>query len=137
MRRVAAAPYAGAVKPGAKQRGAYPIRAWAWLLLAVVACPIPARAEAETASSPTRDAWLASDKQLHASASLAIAASIRVTGGTEWQSFGGAAGVGILKEAIDAARKSKRGGRGASWKDLVADLVGAAAGVAIVAAMDR
>jgi hypothetical protein len=60
-----------------------------------------------------------------------------VCGGTEWQSFGGAVGIGILKEAIDAARKSKRGGRGASLRDLVADIVGAAAGVAIVAAMDR
>ncbi|MGH7681391.1 MAG: hypothetical protein ACRENN_05325 [Candidatus Eiseniibacteriota bacterium] len=83
------------------------------------------------------DSWLAADKQLHATGSLAIAASLRVCGGTEWQSFGGTVGIGILKEGIDAARKSKRGGRGASVKDLIADIVGAAAGIAIVAAMDR
>lgn len=77
----------------------------------------------------------AADKQLHFAGSLAIAASLRVAGCTEAQSFGGAVGVGVLKEIYDATLKPS--GRGASWKDLVVDLLGAAAGIAIVGAMDR
>jgi uncharacterized protein YfiM (DUF2279 family) len=45
-------------------------------------------------------------------------------------------GVGLFKEAYDAAIKPRRMGRGASWKDLAADLAGALAGVALVSAMD-
>lgn len=111
-----------------------------WIAFVGATLPWPARAAGDPDSvraTAATDSWFAADKQLHATGSLAIAASIRVCGGTEWQSFGGAVGIGILKEAIDAARKSKRGGRGASLRDLVADIVGAAAGVAIVAAMDR
>lgn len=117
-----------------------PILAGVWIALVAATAPWPARAAGDPDSvrhAAATDSWLAADKQLHATGSLAIAASIRVCGGTEWQSFGGAVGIGILKEAIDAARKSKRGGRGASLRDLIADIFGAAAGVAIVAAMDR
>jgi uncharacterized protein YfiM (DUF2279 family) len=125
------------VHPGPGRRAAFAIAAALPLLLA--ACCGAARAgdDPPPIAAGAKEGWLTADKQLHASGSLAIAASIRVAGGTEWQSFGGAVGVGILKEAYDAARRSKRAGRGASWKDLVADILGAAAGVALVAAMDR
>jgi len=108
-----------------------------WLLLAAAARAEGGADSTQAIPAAARDSWLSSDKQLHATGSLAIAVSIGVAGGTEWQSFGGAVGIGILKEAIDAARKTKRGGRGASLRDLIADIAGAAAGIAIVAAMDR
>ena len=45
-------------------------------------------------------------------------------------------GIGVLKEIYDVTLKPP-GKRGASWKDLVADVLGAAAGVAIAGALDR
>jgi uncharacterized protein YfiM (DUF2279 family) len=45
--------------------------------------------------------------------------------------------VGVAKEIYDVTLKPRRLGRGASRKDLVADLIGAVAGVVIVAAADR
>jgi uncharacterized protein YfiM (DUF2279 family) len=45
--------------------------------------------------------------------------------------------VGLLKEAYDATIRPRRLQRGASWKDLVVDLAGAAAGIAVLSAIDR
>ena|SRR2546427_2781758 len=81
--------------------------------------------------------WTAADKELHFAGSLAIAATLRVAGRGEGASFGCAVGVGALKEIYDGALKPRRKGRGASWKDLVADALGAAAGVALVKTLDR
>jgi uncharacterized protein YfiM (DUF2279 family) len=88
-------------------------------------------------SSADQGPWLAADKELHFAGSLAIAASLRVQGQSRRTSVAGTFGVGLLKEAYDAAIKPRRMGRGASWKDLAADLAGALAGVAIVSALDR
>jgi uncharacterized protein YfiM (DUF2279 family) len=88
-------------------------------------------------SSADQGPWLAADKELHFAGSLAIAASLRVEGLSRRTSIAGTLGIGLLKEAYDAAIKPRRMGRGASWKDLAADLAGALAGVAIVSALDR
>lgn len=96
-----------------------------------------ARGEPFLLPPESQGGWTAADKQLHFAGSLAIAASIRVAGGTEGQAFGGTVGIGMLKEVYDATLKPKRSGRGASWKDLAVDILGAAAGIALVAAMDR
>jgi len=80
--------------------------------------------------------WLAADKEIHFAGSLAAAASLRAAARSDGESFGGAVGIGVLKEIYDATLKPP-GKRGASWKDLVADVLGAAAGVAIVGALDR
>ena len=81
--------------------------------------------------------WLAADKELHFAGCLAISASLRVAGRSDGESFGGAIGVGVLKEIYDGTLKPRRKGHGASWKDLAADILGAAAGIAIVGALDR
>ncbi len=81
--------------------------------------------------------WLASDRQLHFAGSLAISASLRVEGRSRVESVVGSFAVGVAKEIYDAALKPRRLGRGASRKDLVADLLGALAGVALIAAVDR
>jgi uncharacterized protein YfiM (DUF2279 family) len=46
-------------------------------------------------------------------------------------------GLGFAKELYDAAWKPASRGRGASRKDLVMDLLGAAAGVLLLRAVDR
>ena len=46
-------------------------------------------------------------------------------------------GIGVLKELYDATLKPRRKGRRWSWKDLAADVLGAAAGIAIAGALDR
>lgn len=81
--------------------------------------------------------WTASDKQVHFGACLAIAASFRVEGRSRAQSAAGAFTVGVAKEIYDVTLKPRRLGRGASRKDLAADLLGAVAGVLLVAAADR
>jgi uncharacterized protein YfiM (DUF2279 family) len=53
------------------------------------------------------------------------------------QSVAGTVVIGVAKEIYDATLKPRRLGRGASRKDLGADLLGALAGVLIVAAVDR
>jgi len=110
------------------------------VILAAAAAALPC-APASTApiflSSAEQGPWLASDKELHFAGSLAIAASLRVEGESRRTAIAGTFGVGLLKEAYDVALKPHRSGRGASWKDLVADLAGALAGVAIVSALDR
>jgi uncharacterized protein YfiM (DUF2279 family) len=87
-------------------------------------------------SSADQGPWLAADKELHFAGSLAIAASLRVEGRPRATSVAVTFGVGLFKEVYDAAIKPRRMGRGASWKDLAADLAGALAGVALVSAMD-
>jgi len=87
-------------------------------------------------SSADQGSWTAADKELHAAGSLAIAASIRVTGRSEAESFTAAVSVGVLKEIYDATLKPAPAKRGASWKDLAADILGAAAGVLLLRAMD-
>ena len=96
----------------------------------------PYRASPLFLSSKDQGPWLAADKELHFAGSLAIAASLRIEGRDRGTSVGVTFGVGILKEAYDAALKPKRMGRGASWKDLAADLAGALAGVALAGALD-
>lgn len=82
-------------------------------------------------------AWTAPDRQVHFAGSLAIAASLRVEGRPRVQSVAGTVAIGVAKEIYDATLKPRRLGRGASRKDLGADLLGALAGVLIVAAVDR
>jgi len=81
--------------------------------------------------------WTASDKQIHFASCLAISVSLSVAGRADGESFGCAVGIGVLKEVYDATLKPDRSRRGVSWKDLVADVLGAAAGIAIVGALDR
>jgi uncharacterized protein YfiM (DUF2279 family) len=111
-------------------------RALLLLLAAALTCG-PAAASPLFLSSADQGPWLAADKELHFAGSLAIAASLRVEGQSRRTSIAGTLGVGLLKEAYDAALKPRRMGRGASWKDLAADLAGAIAGVALVSALDR
>jgi len=107
-----------------------------WLSVAVfLALPHPAQATVFL-SSADQGSWTAADKELHAAGSLAIAASIRVTGRSEAESFTAAVSVGVLKEIYDATLKPSPHKRGASWKDLAADVLGAAAGVLLLRAMD-
>ena len=107
-----------------------------WLSVAVLlALPRPARATVFL-SSADQGSWTAADKELHAAGSLAIAASIRVTGRSEAESFTAAVSVGVLKEIYDATLKPAPAKRGASWKDLAADILGAAAGVLLLHAME-
>ncbi len=82
--------------------------------------------------------WLAADHELHFAASMAIAASWRVEGRDRGTAFALTAGVGLLKETYDATLKPRRlGERGMSRKDLVSDLLGAAAGLLLLRALDR
>jgi len=83
--------------------------------------------------SEKQGSWTASDKELHFASALAISASFRAADRSQAASFGIAVGVGTLKELFDGAVR----GRGASWKDLVVDIAGAAAGFLIVDALDR
>jgi len=111
------------------------------VLLAVAL--LPALAPRSTRAEPfflpcdREGSWTASDRQVHFAGSLAIAASLRVEGRSRAESVAGTALVGVAKEIYDAALKPRRLGRGASRKDLAADLLGAVAGVLLVAAMDR
>lgn len=105
----------------------------------LLAQSLPAAAAAEPLFLP-RDqegAWLRADRQVHFAGSLAISASLRVQGSSKEEALVGTFAIGIAKEIYDATLKPKRLGRGASRRDLVADLLGAAAGVLLVAAIDR
>ena len=97
----------------------------------------PAAAEPFFLPASAQGGWLAADKEIHFAGSLAISASLRVAGRSDGESFGCAVGIGVLKELYDATLKPRRKGRGAAWKDLAADILGAAAGVAIASALDR
>jgi uncharacterized protein YfiM (DUF2279 family) len=112
------------------------LRTALWLSAAALLV-LPGQARATIfLSSTEQGSWTAADKELHAAGSLAIAASIRVTGRSDAESFTAAVSVGVLKEIYDATLKPAPHKRGASWKDLAADILGAAAGVLLVRAMD-
>jgi len=96
-----------------------------------------ASAEPLFLSSAEQGSWLAADKELHFAGSLAIAASLRIEGRDTTTALAAAFGAGIAKEIYDVTLKPRRLKRGASWKDLAADLAGALAAVAIVSALDR
>lgn len=107
------------------------------LLLAALVHPAATAAAGRLfLSGAEQGPWLATDKELHFAGSLAIAASLRVRGEREGTAVVATLGVGLLKEAYDVTLKPRRLGRGASWKDLVADLAGALAGAALVSAID-
>ena len=99
--------------------------------------PVVASAEPLFLSSQEQGSWLAADKELHFAGSLAVAASLRIEGQSRRTAVAAAFGAGIVKEIYDATLKPRRLKRGASWKDLAADLAGALAGVAVVSALDR
>ena len=105
--------------------------------LLLVGLPAPGRAERLFMPREREGAWLAPDRQVHFAATLAISASLRVEGRSRIESAAGSFAVGVAKEFYDAALRPRRLGRGASRKDLVADLVGAVAGVVLIAAVDR
>jgi uncharacterized protein YfiM (DUF2279 family) len=116
------------------------LAALAAMAVAGLACglaPTAARAEPFFLPLDREGAWAAPDRQVHFAGSLAIAASIRVEGRSRAESVAGSFAVGVAKEIYDAALKPRRLGRGASRKDLAADLLGAVAGVLLVAAIDR
>ncbi|HYR68807.1 MAG TPA: hypothetical protein VER77_02935 [Candidatus Dormibacteraeota bacterium] len=107
------------------------------LTIAILVWSGAAAAEPLFLPASSQGGWLAADKQIHFAGCLAISASLRVAGRSDGESVGGAIGVGVLKEIYDATLKPRRKGRGASWKDLAADVLGAAAGIAIAGALDR
>lgn len=119
-----------------------PVPARLILAAALTAAGIPLGAPPARADPfllPLRDegCWTAPDRQVHFAGSLAIAASLRVEGRSRVESVAGTVVIGVAKEIYDATLKPRRLGRGASRKDLGADLLGALAGVLIVAAVDR
>lgn len=105
--------------------------------LAAATLATPARAERIFLPLDREGPWLGSDKTLHFAGSLAIAASLRIEGRDEGSAVGVTLGLGLAKEVYDTAFKPARHGRGASRKDLVVDLLGAAAGIFFVRAIDR
>ena len=107
------------------------------LVLLALTLWAPASAEPLFLSSAEQGGWLAADKELHFAGSLAIAASLRIEGRDRKTAIAASFGAGIAKEIYDATLKPRRLKRGASWKDLAADLAGALAGVLIVSALDR
>jgi uncharacterized protein YfiM (DUF2279 family) len=110
----------------------------AFALLACLALPPgPARASI-LLPREEEGSWLAADHELHFAASLGMAASLRVEGRDRGSTLALTVGIGLLKEAYDATLKPRRiGVRGGSRRDLVADLLGAAAGVFLIEAIDR
>jgi len=110
---------------------------FALLCLALTVTAGVASAEPLFLSSKEQGSWLAADKELHFAGSLAVAASLRIEGQSRRAAAAAAFGAGIVKEIYDATLKPRRLKRGASWKDLAADLAGALAGVAVVSALDR
>ena len=116
------------------------IRTAAGLAALFIAIPLwigAAAAEPLFLPASSQGRWSAADKQIHFAGSFAISTSLRAAARSDGESFGCAVGIGVLKELYDAALKARRKGRGASWKDLAADVLGAAAGIAIAEALDR
>ena len=120
----------------ARRRRALALSMLVALAASVYAGLAPASGDPLFLSSSEQGSWLAADKELHFAGSLAIAASLRVEGQRRKTAVAAAFGVGILKEVYDVTLKPRRMKRGASWKDLAADLAGAIAGIAIVSALD-
>ena len=113
--------------------------AFVLLLAAAAAFPAASRAERLFLPRESEGPWLSSDKTLHFSASFAIAVSCRVEGQSEAAAAGVTVGVGVAKELYDATIRPARPGapRGASRKDLLMDLLGTAAGILFIRAIDR
>jgi uncharacterized protein YfiM (DUF2279 family) len=107
------------------------------LCVASLLAPLPTRADPLLLPREREGSWLASDKTLHFAGSAALALSAQVEGRRECAALGFAVGIGVAKELYDATLKPRRAGRGASRKDLVVDLLGAAAGIALFRALDR
>lgn len=110
--------------------------AWVFLLL-VSATPSSARAERFFLPLEREGGWLDSDKTLHFATSFVVAASWRVEGEREGTVAGLTIGLGVAKEVYDATFRPSRDGRGASRKDLVVDVLGTAAGILFIRAIDR
>ena len=127
------------MRPACRTSRRRALAAAALLALAAACTGAPRAAGAEPLLLPMvrEGAWTAPDRQLHFGGSLAIAASFRVEGRTRSEAFALTAGIGIAKEVYDATFKPRRLGRGASRKDLIADLAGAAAGILLLTALDR
>ncbi|HET9951164.1 MAG TPA: hypothetical protein VFS09_05145 [Candidatus Eisenbacteria bacterium] len=108
---------------------------------AATAVTLPSSARAERVFLPreSEGPWLSSDKTLHFAASFAIAASCRVEGESEGTAAGVTIGIGVAKEVYDATFRPARPGvpRGASRRDLLMDLLGTAAGILFIRAIDR
>ena len=110
----------------------------ALLLGGATLTPPPAAASHLLLPREEEGSWLAADHELHFAASMAIAASWRVEGRDRASALALTAGIGLLKETYDATLKSRRlGERGMSRKDLVSDLLGAAAGLLLLRALNR
>ncbi len=107
------------------------------LALGITLLPGPARAERFLLPLEREGSWLGSDKTLHFAGSLALAASLRIEGRDEGSAIGWTIGAGVAKELFDATFKRPSAARGASRKDFVVDLLGAAAGVLLIRAVDR
>jgi uncharacterized protein YfiM (DUF2279 family) len=107
------------------------------LAAAAALLPAPVRAERFFLPLEREGPWLASDKTLHFVGSFAIAASWRVEGRSEGEAAAYTLSLGVAKEIYDATLKPSRLGRGASRKDLVVDVLGTAAGILCLRAIDR
>jgi uncharacterized protein YfiM (DUF2279 family) len=107
------------------------------LFAAALLSPLPARAGRLFLPLDREGSWHASDKTLHFAASAALAASFRIEGAREETAFRATIGIGVAKELYDATLKPDPRRRGASRKDLVVDLLGSLAGLALLRALDR
>ncbi len=76
----------------------------------------------------TPDPWNGTDKKLHAAASYGLFLSFRLAEDTSTQAALSAFSIGVLKEAHDVWLRPPGPHQGASWRDLVADAAGVAAG---------
>lgn len=72
------------------------------------------------------DSWTGKDKKLHFAGSAALGLVAGAAVDDKRIAFGAAVGIGFLKEMRDA---TKKGGTGFSYKDMGANIAGAAVGV--------
>ncbi len=84
----------------------------------------------------TRDEWIAFDKALHFSVSYGAFLTFRLAEGNSAAAAASALGLGVLKEAHDVWWRAPGPTQGASWRDLVVDALGVAAGAAAWSALD-
>lgn len=109
----------------------------ALLLAAPAAAQVPPPGAPPDSVRVLHDAWLARDKALHAGVSFGLAAGGALAlrhamdaraGDAASLAAGTALAIGVVKEVHDARRPR---GSGFSWRDLVADAVGALLGAAV------
>jgi uncharacterized protein YfiM (DUF2279 family) len=98
--------------------------------------PAPARAERLFLPLDREGPWIAPDKGLHFGCSFMIATAWRMEGRSEGQAATYTFSIGVAKELYDATLKRSGTERGISRKDLVADLLGTAAGILFFRAVD-